>query len=110
MDLLDEKKAIDYFIMDLKEVNSYLEYFLIVTGNSHVHCKSLTKDLRKIFNEGGYKEKNRPEYDSSWIVLDFGEIIIHIFTQDTKDYYQLDKLWADAKFIQKKDLDELDIL
>lgn len=107
LDLLDEKKAEQAIIMDLRDVNTFLEYFLIATGNSMVHCKALIKDLRKVFNEGGYKEKNRPEFDSNWIILDFGAIIVHIFTQDTKNYYQLDKLWADAKFITRDDLNSM---
>ncbi len=110
LEILDEKKAMNAIIMDLREVNSFLEYFLIVTANSIVHCKSLYKDLKLVFNNAGYNEKNRPDFDSNWLVMDFGEIIVHIFTEETKNFYQLDKLWADARFITRDDLESMETL
>jgi len=47
----------------------------------------------------GYKQRNRPETESGWIVMDFDEIVIHIFTEQLREYYQLERLWADAKKI-----------
>lgn len=97
--VLDEKKALNSILIDLRKINSYFDYFLITTGNSHIHCKSLAKDLRKFLISSGLKERNIPGTDSGWIVLDFSEIIVHIFTEEMKEYYQLDKLWADADTI-----------
>ncbi len=93
---LKDKKAIDPVALDLREVNSYLDYFIIATGNSHMHCRSLAKEVRKFFSEQGISEMGKPDLDSGWIALDYADIIVHIFTEDLRVYYQLEKLWADA--------------
>lgn len=97
--VLDEKKALSYVFMDLREINSYFSYFLIAVGNSHTHCKSLAKEIRKYFDKTGLKEKSKPDLNSGWIILDYGYIIIHIFTEEMNTFYQLEKLWGDAKII-----------
>ena len=99
-DLLTEKKSEDTIILDLKEINSYFNYFIVTTGNSHVHCRALAKEIRKLVDSKGMKLSNSPEYDSGWIVMDFSEIVIHIFTSEMRDFYQLEKLWGDAKKIE----------
>ncbi len=97
--LLDEKKGIDIVMMDLREVNSYLDYFLIATGNSRIHCRSMARELEKFIHSQGLRGRMKPDYDSGWIILDFSELIVHIFTQEMREYYQLEKLWGDAKKI-----------
>jgi len=96
---LDEKKALNPVCMDLRKVNSYFDFFLIAAGNSQVHCAALAKDMIKFLHEKGLKDYGKPDFDSEWIVLDFGSLIVHIFTEETRAYYQLEKLWGDAKII-----------
>lgn len=97
--ILDEKKARDTVIMDLRKVNSYLDYFIVTTGNSRIHCRALAKELENFIRGQGMRERCRPEFDSGWIILDFSEIIVHIFTEEMREYYQLEKLWGDARRI-----------
>ncbi len=96
---LDEKKALDPVFMDLREVNNYLEYFLIATGNSQTHCRALARDITKFLYQKGFKESGSHDLSSDWIILDFGGLIVHIFTEELRSYYQLEKLWADAEII-----------
>lgn len=97
--LLEEKKGVDVVLMDLRGVNSYLDYFLIATGNSRIHCRSMARELDKLVHSRGLRGRLKPDYESGWIILDFNELIVHIFTQEMRDYYQLEKLWGDAKKI-----------
>ncbi len=97
--ILDEKKARNTVIMDLRAVNSYLDYFLITTGNSRLHCRALARELEKFIRAEGMRERSRPEFDTGWIILDFNEILVHIFTEEMREYYQLEKLWGDAERI-----------
>lgn len=92
-----EKKGIDVLLLDLRKVNSYFDYFLIATGNSRIHCRALARELERLMLGRGVRSRNRPDYDSGWIVIDFGSLIVHIFTGETRDYYQLEKLWGDAE-------------
>ena len=95
-----ERKAVDVLLLDLKKVNSYFDYFLIATGNSRIHCRSLARELERSMLEKGLRARNRPDYESGWIVIDFGYLIVHIFTGETRDYYQLERLWGDADRIR----------
>jgi ribosome-associated protein len=97
--LLEEKKGENISIMDLRGVNSYLDYFLIVTGNSHVHCRSLARALMKQLATRNRSARNRADLDSGWIILDYDDIIVHVFTEDLRGFYQLEKLWSDAAII-----------
>ena len=94
---LDEKKAENPVFMDLRKVNTYLDFFLIATGNSKIHCRALARDLERFAIAEGLKMNGNPDYNSEWIIIDFGEIIAHIFTDEMRSYYQLERLWADAE-------------
>ncbi|HOP29152.1 MAG TPA: ribosome silencing factor [Spirochaetota bacterium] len=97
LNFLDDKKADNPVFMDLRKVNSYLNYFIIATGNSKIHCRSLARELERFAISEGLKLYGNPDYNSEWIIIDFGEIIAHIFTEEMRSYYQLEKLWADAE-------------
>jgi ribosome-associated protein len=98
--VLDEKKGSDIIILDLRGVNSYLDYFIISTGNSRIHCRALARELEKFVHSKELSQRNKPDYESGWIILDFNELIVHIFTQEMREYYQLEKLWGDAARIE----------
>lgn len=98
-DLIEEKKAENVLLIDLKGVNSYLDYFLIATGSSMTHCRGLHREILKLMKEMGFSERNKPDLESSWIIMDFNELIIHLFTEEARDFYRLEKLWGDAKRI-----------
>lgn len=93
------KKAVDVLVMDLREINSYLNYFIIATGNSHIHCTALAKETVKYFKDIEFSGMAKPRLDTGWIALDYNEIVVHIFTRELRDYYQLERLWGDADFI-----------
>lgn len=94
------KKAEDIILLDLRQVNSYLDYFLIATGNSLLHCRALAKEVQRFMHEAGFPERTRPKLDSGWIVLDYNEIVVHLFTREIREYYQLEYLWADSARIE----------
>lgn len=98
---LEDKKGRDVMVMDLRPVNSYLDYFVIVTGNSHIHCRAMARDIRDFLLERGCRERGRASLETDWIVLDFNDLIIHIFTEEPRGYYALEKLWADAPVLMR---------
>lgn len=99
LSFLDEKKASEPVFIDIRKVNSYLDFFLIATGNSQIHCRALARDLVKFLHEKGIKEYGKHDLNSEWIILDFGDLIVHIFTEEMRSYYELEKLWADGEKI-----------
>jgi len=100
--VIDEKKGENIIILDIRKVNSYLDYFIIATGNSLVHCRSLGRALIKYLSQKHIPVLNRVDLNSGWIILDYGGIIVHIFTQELREFYQLEKLWADGEVISRR--------
>ena len=98
--MLIDKKAGDAVLLDLRKINSYLDYFIIATGNSFVHCRSLAREVQRFFKINKFAERTKTRLDTGWIALDYNEIVVHIFVQELRDYYQLEKLWADADIIE----------
>ena len=99
--LLKEKKCEDIVVMNLEEVNSYLSLFVIATVASHTQGRAAARDLEKKMKPyklgAGNSEKKSIPTESGWTLLDLGEIVVHIMTAETRTYYDLDKLWGDAK-------------
>ena len=103
MTLLKEKKGEDIKVVYLQEVNSYLEYSVIVTANSDTHVQALGRELSKLLksiNENKYN--SREQYKENWLLLDYIDIVIHIFTEEAREFYNLDNLWADGKDLSSK--------
>lgn len=102
LEFLDQKKGVLPLFIDLREVNTFLSFFIIVTGNSHIHCKALARDTIKFLYSKGFRESGKHDFGSEWIILDMGELIVHIFSEGARSYYNLERLWADAKIIDIK--------
>ena len=98
-DLLSEKKGENVSLLDLRKVNSFLDYFILCTGNSRIHGRSLAKEVERFFASIPYKGRSISDLSSDWIILDYNEIVVHIFTEEMRSYYDLDRLWSDAEKI-----------
>ena len=100
---LDDKKAIDVKVLKVSELTALAEYFIIANGTSTTHIKSLADEVD--FQMGELGEKGRLEGKASdWLLLDFGDVITHIFISDAREHYNLEKLWADAEEISIEEL------
>jgi ribosome-associated protein len=92
-----EKKAIDIVMLDLRELSNFTDYFLIMSGNSDRHTQALAQEIIKKMEESGYNPLGIEGFNKGhWILLDFGEVIIHIFFEPIRTYYDLEGLWIDA--------------
>ena len=101
---LQSRKAEDVILIDLQGIADFADYFLICTGTSAVHVKALSDAVL----EGLKAEDIRPwqveGYDSrKWILIDYTDVIIHIFLPDTRTFYGLERLWGDAPIQQIED-------
>lgn len=98
--ILEEKKCEDISILDLENVNSYLCIFIICSVNSAVQARAVSRELERSLKEyklgPGNQEKKAHNSDNGWILLDLGEIVVHIMTPEKRKYYDLEKLWGDA--------------
>ena len=100
-ELLNSKKANNIVLLDVAEQTPIADFFLIVSAESFIHSRALEDYSKKHLEVAGYKRLNISNIypENPWILLDYGEIIVHIFMQDARVYYELEKLWYDSKKI-----------
>lgn len=99
--ILEEKKAKDTIILDIKKISIIADYFIISTAQSTTHCKTLINTITKKAKE--YNIKKNLNYEGNeytgWVLIDCGDIIIHLFSEEKRNYYHLEQLWQEAKKI-----------
>ena len=97
---LDEKKGMDISLLKIDRVSSLADYFLICTGTSNTHVKTLCDYAEFTLEELGETMLGREGHrGNSWELLDYGTIVIHVFTDEARKFYDLERLWADAEVI-----------
>ena len=97
---LDNKKGIDIKLLRVTDVTTLAEYFLICTGTSNTHVNTLCDEVEKVLTEQGEKLLRREGHRSgTWVLLDYGCLVVHVFTEETRQFYDLERLWSDAKKI-----------
>lgn len=89
-------------MLDMSELMPVTDIFLVATGISTRHVKSLAQEIEYQLNEQmDYRPVRREGLDASrWVLLDYGDIVIHVFDEETRAYYNLERLWADAPLIE----------
>ena len=106
--VLEDKKAKEIKVLNVKDITLVADYFIICSGTSTIHIKALADEIEeKLETEKGLELHHKEGYNSArWILLDYSNIIIHIFHQDERMFYSLERIWADAKEVieQGKDL------
>lgn len=102
---LDEKKAMDIKVIDIREVSVMADYFIIASGSNQNQLQAMVDNVDEILTRAGYSLKNKEgnQY-SSWILLDFGDVIIHLFDEENRLFYDLERIWRDGKEISAEDL------
>lgn len=98
--LAEEKKAADILVLDVSSLTTVTEAFVICTGGSEPQLAAITESVVSGMAEQGITPAHRHrEAASHWIVLDYGSVIVHIFTPPERDFYKLEQLWSDAKVL-----------
>ena len=99
-----EKKGQDIVILDLRHLTDITDYFVIISGESDLHVKAIADHIEtelekvhiKMWHKEGYEHLN-------WVLLDYVDVVVHIFRPEVRTYYALEKLWADAKIMRVED-------
>jgi ribosome-associated protein len=106
----DDKKAYDLVVLDISKIASFANYFLICTGDSSRQMQAVADEVEKRLKERGIRPAHVEGYQNSeWILLDYADLVVHIFSKKARIYYDLERLWRDGKkldagqFIEKKE-------
>lgn len=96
--ILEDKKARDIDVIDISGISTLSDYFVICNGTSTTHIKTLADELEIKMAEAGYRYNHREGYNSArWILMDYGEVVVHIFHEEDRSFYNLERLWSDGK-------------
>ncbi len=100
VEILINKKAENIKVINIGELTVLADYFIIATGTSSTHVQSLAENLDEILANDGYKIHHKEGYRGGrWTLLDYYDIVIHLFSKEEREFYNLERLWADADTI-----------
>ena len=95
---LDEKKGEDIKVIDISKVSILADYFIIANGNNESQVRAMVDSIEEELGKDGYELKQREGYDTgSWVLLDFGDIIVHVFDKENRLFYDLERIWRDGR-------------
>ena len=102
---LDDKKAKDIKILRTAEQTVLADYFVICNGTSSTHIKALVDEVDRALSEAGEPPVRREGLRSDiWILMDFGSVIVHVFTDEARQFYNLERLWSDSEEVSLSSL------
>ncbi len=100
MDALEDKKGEDILLIDIKDAASFTDYFVICNGTSDRMLDALAKAVEESIRRK-HKKRGRIEGqpNDGWLVLDYGDVVVHLFSPSQRDYYRLEELWQEGKVL-----------
>lgn len=102
---LDEKKGINISIIDISEISTLADYFIIAGGNNENQVKPLANSVEEEMYKVDCKPKHIEGFDNAnWILMDFSDIIVHVFNEEDRLFYDLERIWRDGKHLAVTDL------
>lgn len=97
---LEDKKAEDIRMIDISDVSVLADYFIIANGSNRSQIQALSDAVEERLGKAGYPVKQMEGYDNAnWVLLDFGDIMIHIFDRENRLFYDLERIWRDGKIV-----------
>ena len=96
-ELANNKKAVDTVILELKDLSTIADYFVICSGDNTAQIKAIAESIDEYFSKKKVFPIGKEGLDfARWVLIDYGDIVIHIFNQEARGYYDLEKFWIDA--------------
>lgn len=97
---IDEKKGLDPLVLDIRKLTDIAEYFVLVHGTSDRHVRTIADSVSDHLKSKKMKPFHiEGKQDATWILLDYGSVMVHVFHHETRKFYNLERLWGDAKIV-----------
>ena len=104
---LEEKKAIDIKIIDIAHISTLADYFIIASGSNRSQVQAMADAVDESLGKRGIHAKSTEGYqNANWILLDYGDIVVHLFDEENRLFYDLERIWIDGKLISPENLEE----
>ena len=97
LEIIQERKAIDPVLMEVGRLTSFTDYFLVASGNSSRQVQAISQHMARRLREEGFKPfAIEGEQEGHWVLMDYGDVVIHVFYQPVREFYDLEGLWTEA--------------
>ena len=104
---LEEKRAEDIRVINIEQVSVLADYFLIASGTNRNQTQAMADNVEEMLHKAGYQPRQTEGYQTAnWILMDYGDIIVHIFDTENRLFYDLERIWRDGKAITLEDLEK----
>lgn len=105
IEAMEEKKSENIVILDIATVSSIADYFIIASGNSKAQIQAICDEIDlKLSAENVFRKQMEGYENASWVLMDYGDVIIHVFDKQSREYYDLERIWRDGKKLTPDDL------
>ncbi len=104
---LDDKLAIDIKVLDISKISTLADYFVIASGSNTNQLKAMADEVDEKLYKAGYVLKHTEgmqNHNKSWVLMDFGDIVVHLFNKEDREFYDLERIWGDAKILSEDEL------
>lgn len=102
---LDDKKGEDIKVIDISQISVLADYFIIANGTNDSQVRALVEAVEEELDKAGFEVKQREGYGlGNWVLLDFGNIIVHVFDKENRLFYDLERIWRDGKTVEVSEL------
>ncbi|WP_426447875.1 ribosome silencing factor [Paenibacillus sp. S-38] len=102
VDAAEDKKAMNLVALNLKGISLIADYFMICHGNSETQVQAIATEIRKRAEEKGARVRGLEGMDTArWVLVDLGDVVVHVFHRDDREYYNIERLWSDAKVVER---------
>lgn len=105
-DALEDKKAIDIKVIDIEKITTLADYFIITSGSNRNQVQAMADNVEEFLGKAGYELKQIEGYqNANWILMDYGDIVLHIFDEENRLFYDLERIWRDGTCISASELE-----
>ena len=102
VEALEDKKAVDVRILDIGQISTLADYFIIASGNNRNQVQAMADNVDEVLAKAGYQARQTEGYrNANWILLDYGDVVIHLFDEENRLFYDLERIWRDGEEIGK---------
>jgi ribosome-associated protein len=96
----ENKKAVDVTVLDISNVSIIADYFIICSGRSNTQVQAIAESIQEELKKEGVLAMRREGFrEASWVLLDYGDVIVHVFQEKERQFYNLERLWGDARIV-----------
>ena len=102
-DALDDKKALEIKVINIENVSTLADYFIIASGTNRNQVQAMADNVDETLGRAGYEPKQIEGYqNANWILMDYGDIVLHLFDEENRLFYDLERIWRDGTVIEKE--------